>query len=113
MADGEHMSAILEMPNGELRTQRFSTAEQGLQTSSLLAWQLDEKLDRFSKASADDAVAQMKTRLAHPQTLQAGDVLPVFFVTNADGTLITGSIEYHVHLPQPVSGLAHPIADNR
>ena len=101
------------MPNGEVRTHRFSVVTNDAQTSSVISWQFGPKRDGFGRAAADDAVAQMKTRLAHPHAFQAAETWPVFTVTNGNGGVMTGSIEYHRHMPQPVAGLANSMAANK
>jgi len=113
MAPGEHFSAILEMPNGELRTRMFSMATNNTKTSSQGSWEFDPKRDGFWTAAAQDAVSQMNAKLAHPHTFRAGEILPVFSVTNRAGGVMTGSIEYHVHLPQPAPVPAGSIAGNK
>jgi hypothetical protein len=115
LATGEHFSAILEMPNGEVRTHTFSVVTNGATTSSLINWNFDPKRDGFWKDAAQDAVSQMTANLAHPHTFRAGELLPVFAVTNTNGGVMTGSIEYHVHLPQavPVPAGWISIADNK
>jgi hypothetical protein len=102
ITEGEHFMALVEMPNGELRTQKFAVATKGAEKSAVITWQFDAKSDGFSSAAAQDAVVQMNANLSKARTLRAGEILPVFAVKNSDGGVVRGSIEYHVHMPQPV-----------
>jgi hypothetical protein len=113
MAPGEHFSTLLEMPNGEVRTHNFSVVTNASKKSSVISWQFDPKRDGFWTAAAQDASAQMSTKLAHAQTFHPGEILPVFTVTNSNGGVMTGSIEYHVHLSQSVADLRDSMASNQ
>lgn len=113
MVPCQHFSALLELPNGELRTHSFSMVTNRTHASSVISWQFDPKHDGFWTAAAQDAVSQMGANLARPHTFQAGEILPVFSVTNSSGGVMTGSIEYHVHLPQPATRRGDAIVANQ
>lgn len=103
IAQGEHVSTILEMPNGAVRTHKSSVVTNGTRTSFVLSWQFDSKRDGLFLAAAQDALAQSSTRLQTPQTLYPSGLFPVFTVTDTDGGIVRGSIEYHVLSPHPLA----------
>lgn len=97
LADGEHLMAQLEMPNGELRVQKFTAQTNA--AAYALTWTFGGDRDpAFGEREAELAKRQLRQNTDNdPLTMVAGDTIPLFSVTNQAGGVIVGSIEYHHH----------------
>jgi hypothetical protein len=103
MAPEEHLFSVVDFsPNGAMRHVKFSeqtnSTPAGPKTVHLLRWTFGGTLDpAFGQRETDLALQQLQRNGNRSYTMLAGSEIPMFTVTNGNGQVLTGYVEYHHH----------------
>jgi tRNA A-37 threonylcarbamoyl transferase component Bud32 len=113
--EGEHLVTLLYMPDGSLRTQKatVSTNSAGI-VQHTLTWTVNNRDAELTAQDVHLPIGQLRDAITqHPMHLVAGEWTRAFSVTNSQGGVITGYIEFHRHFVQAIGDLASSKADHK